>query len=128
MKAATVTATNAMQPSEGDRPTNGVLGVLGAVLRCLVVSLGFHAAVLGALKIATETLTRGNPNASAILVAFVGFLWFGSHAVLLTRVGERALGAGRRGTAIGITVGITGIELAIAFGAAVVHAYTTWQR
>ena len=123
-----MTATDAMQPSGGDRPAVGVLGVLGVVLRCLAVSLAFHAAVLGTLKIATETLTRGNPNASAILVAFVGFLWFGSHAVLLTRVGERALGAGRRGTAIGITVLITGIELAIAFGAAVVHAYTTWQR
>jgi hypothetical protein len=95
----------------------------------LGVSLTLHVTVLGALYFASEALFRRSPNLAAILVSTTGFLWFGAHSMLVTRVAERRLGGvARRGTAIAITVGLTLFELAAVLVTLIVRALLAWQR
>lgn len=87
-----------------------------------------NVSIMVALRFASEAAYARSPNVAAALVSTVGFLWFLSHSLLVTRVGERLLGPGRRGSAIAITVALTFVQIFAVLVLIAVRALSQFQR
>jgi len=102
--------------------------MISVVARCAALSLTMNVAMTIALRLGSEALFARSANAAVALVSVVGFFWFLSHSLLVTRVGERLLGPGRRVAAIAITVALTSVQLFAVLVWVAVRAWLQFQR
>ena len=101
--------------------------MFSTILCCLLLSVTMNATIAFALKHASEAAFARSPNLAAGLVSTVGFFWFLSHSLLITRVGEKLLG-GRRNAAIAITVGLTFVQMFALMVYVIVQAFLQFRR
>lgn len=102
--------------------------MISVVARCAALSLTMNVAMTIALRLGSEALFARSANAAVALVSVVGFFWFLLHSLLVTRVGERLLGPGRRAAAIAITVALTSVQLFAVLVWVAVRAWLQFHR
>jgi len=102
--------------------------MISIIARCAALSLTMNVAIMIALRFGSEAVFARSANAAAALVSTVSFFWFLSHSLIVTRVGERLLGPGRRGSAIAITVALTFVQIFAVLVLVAVRAFMQFQR